>query len=87
MDSEAFTADGLLVDGVVPGGMAEQAELRRGDRIVAIAGLPVRTLCELGVALRRAGAFDEVELVIVRGGETFTRTVTVVTHPREPGAI
>ncbi|MDB4956379.1 MAG: pdz domain (also known as dhr or glgf) protein [Myxococcales bacterium] len=83
-DEEAFTAKGLRVAGVVAGGMADLAGVEPGDTIVAIAGLPVRTLCELGEALRRAGAGDTTAIVLERG---VSRTVRVIPQRCEPNAI
>jgi pimeloyl-ACP methyl ester carboxylesterase len=79
-DAEAFSAAGARIAGVLPGGMAERAGLAAGDRLVTLAGLPLRDPCELGEALRRAGAADAAELVWDGGAAT----VPVVPHPREP---
>ena len=78
-DAEAFSPDGTLVSGVVTGGMAEAAGLGAGDRLRAIGGRPTRTLAELGVALRQAGADQRVELTWSAG----RATVPVVPHPTE----
>lgn len=82
-DHLAFTQDGMRIDGVVPGGMADRAGVRTGDTIVAIAGLPVRTLGELGAALRRAGAAATAELRYMRRGELHAEIVEVTNLPRE----
>lgn len=87
-DAEAFSADGMLVDDTVPGGMAAAAGVRRGDRIERIAGAPVTSLCELGRALRVAGPRARTDVAYARGGATTVATVDVVPCPREdvPGS-
>ena len=83
-DDEAFTARGMRIVGVLPDGMAEAAQLVGGDVVVAIADRPVRDLCELGTALRAAGALGAAELVVERGGERVARSVEVVAVARDP---
>src|SRR5438093_13387828 len=80
-DEEAFSIDGLRVAGVIEGGMADRAGLTPGDTIVAIAGVPIRTLCDLALALRAAGEGREVVIASSRG----ERTVDVTHAPYEPG--
>jgi alpha-beta hydrolase superfamily lysophospholipase len=76
-DREAFTAAGICVDDVVPGGMAAHAGVIRGDVITSVAGLPVRSLAELARALRRAGADAATTLTYTRGEQPSSRTVEV----------
>ena len=83
-DADAFSDGGMVVAGVVAGGMAELAGLVAGDRVLAIAGVGVGALCDLGEALRRAGARTAVELVVERAGSRLTLEVPVVAAPREP---
>jgi hypothetical protein len=52
----------VRIAGVLPHGMAEAAGLVSGDVVTAIAGAPVRDLCELGEALRRAVRSESVEI-------------------------
>lgn len=85
-DAEAFGATGVRIAGVLAGGMAERAGLVAGDVVAALAGAPVRDPCELGVALRLAGALREVELVVERDRERFERSVAVVALPFEVDA-
>jgi alpha-beta hydrolase superfamily lysophospholipase len=82
-DAEAFTPAGLQIAGIVPGGMAERAGVAPGDTVTAIAELPVRTLAELGAALRRAGALPSARVDYVRGGEPRDRIVEVARLARE----
>ncbi len=83
-DEVAFTADGIWVTGVAPGSMAEIAGMASGDQLRSVAGRRVRSLAELGVALReaaRAGA--AVELVYARGDTQISSTVDVIGQPFE----
>jgi pimeloyl-ACP methyl ester carboxylesterase len=82
-DHVAFTPGGVRVDGVVEGGMAERAGVRGGDTIVEVAGLPVRTLAELGAALRVAGAAGAARVRYARGEEVHEREVEVARAPLE----
>lgn len=72
----------VIVMNVVPGGPAEAAGLKRGDRIVAIDGVQVKTLSVKGIGPRMKGApdtilrlsvrrgLDDLELALTRGGLT-----------------
>ncbi|MCA9675281.1 MAG: PDZ domain-containing protein, partial [Myxococcales bacterium] len=40
-DDDAFTADGVAVAAVVAGGMAAEAGVIAGDRLVALSGAPL----------------------------------------------
>ncbi|MEO8704214.1 MAG: alpha/beta fold hydrolase [Kofleriaceae bacterium] len=82
-DAEAFCVDGVIIAGVVEDGMAARAGLIAGDVIVSLAGAPVRDLCELAVALRRAGAGATAEVAYQRAGARYVRIVDVVAMPCE----
>ncbi len=60
---------GMLLAGVRPGGPAEKAGLRRGDRIVAVGGREVRGVEDLMFVLRQAHPGDEATVVVLRDGE------------------
>jgi pimeloyl-ACP methyl ester carboxylesterase len=81
-DADAFSAAGMRVAGVIPGGMADAAGLAAGDLVVAIAGGPVRSMAELAAAMRRAGARVHVEIQTERASST----VAVQHAPREEAA-
>lgn len=85
-DEEAFTGDGVWIAGVADDSMAARAGITKGDRLHRLAGRPVRSLAELGAALRAAGARATTELVYARGAETIERTVDVIPVPLEDGA-
>jgi pimeloyl-ACP methyl ester carboxylesterase len=82
-DSEAFSLAGVRIAGVVAGGMAGAAGVEAGDVIVRIAGHPVRSVAELGAALRRAGALETAELVVLRGHRGLALTAPVTPCPVE----
>jgi S1-C subfamily serine protease len=74
---------GAEVGAVVPNGPAARAGLRSGDTIVEISGRPVREPDDVSgvVNARRPG--DEVRVVVERGGERRTLTVTLGTQPEQ----
>ena len=84
-DDVAFGPAGMTIGGVIAGGMAERAGLVAGDRLVAIGALPVRDPCELGAALREAGAHGHAELHYVRRKRLHVRQVVTIPLVREPG--
>ena len=67
---------GVLVEDVVPGGAAEAAGLKKGDRIKAIGGKPVSNIQDYMAAMATQKAGVEVEVKVVRGDETKTVKVT-----------
>jgi regulator of sigma E protease len=73
-ESEAF------VRGIVPGGAADRAGLRPGDRVVAVAGREVRLFWSLLTELKRAGK-DPLEVTVERDGER--KTLSLVAEPVE----
>ncbi len=82
-DHEAFSDEGLVIAGVMPGGMAERAGIEPGDVVTSLAGVRPRNLCELAAALRLAGASATTEIVVRRGSTIFTRAVAVTPLPLE----
>ena len=66
---------GVVLDGVVPGGPAEKAGLRKGDRILEIGGDPIRSVHELMYQLEERRPGEKAPLVYERGG---ARQKTVV---------
>jgi serine protease Do len=65
---------GLLVRGVEPGSPAAHAGIQEGDLLVGAAGAPVDSTDALFAAL--AAATGSLELVVLRGAEERTVTVT-----------
>lgn len=68
---------GQLVTAVAPGGQAVKAGIRRGDVIVSVNGKPTLTSGEAAIALRALPADTEVPVVVRRGTEERTFTITV----------
>lgn len=60
----------LEVGAVPPGTPAERAGLRRGDRIVAVNGIPLTTVAPLANALLRGRPGDRVLFTVERGGHS-----------------
>jgi Do/DeqQ family serine protease len=76
------TLEGALIAAVQPGSPAEKLGLRAGDVIVALNGRPVRAAAELRARLGLTPVGEEVELRILRGGET--RNITAkIAAPQE----
>jgi hypothetical protein len=60
---------GVLIDGVSPGGAAEKAGMKAGDRIVGIGGKPVKDIRAYMSVLGGFKAGDSVEVTVVRNGK------------------
>jgi NADH-quinone oxidoreductase subunit H len=69
------TGQGIVVDHVVPGGLAARADVRKGDRIAAIGGLHIDTLSDL--APPPDAPF--IELAVARPGEPEPFLVRIAT--------
>jgi S1-C subfamily serine protease len=74
-------AGGARVGGVVEDGPAAKAGLRQNDRIVEIAGTPVREPDDVAAAINARRPNDEVRVVVERGGERRTLTVKLGEQP------
>jgi S1-C subfamily serine protease len=72
---------GAGVETVVGAGPAARAGLRAGDRIVEIAGSPVRDPDDVSAAVNSRRPGDEVRIVVERGGERRTLTVKLGEQP------
>jgi S1-C subfamily serine protease len=90
MDDPNGNADGVLIEGVTPGGPAEQAGLRAGDVIVSMngkaltkddEGSPQRKVMDI---MRDVDPGDEVSIEYERDGKK--SAVTVVTDEMDPEA-
>ncbi|MEM9783127.1 MAG: M28 family peptidase, partial [Pseudomonadota bacterium] len=67
---------GVLLSGVRADGPAAQAGLRRGDRLVRLAGKAIGDIYDFMFVLRQHRPGDEAEAVIERGGEALTVPIT-----------
>jgi hypothetical protein len=64
------TGDGMEVSGVMPGGAAEAAGMKKGDKITAIAGKPVKNIQDYMAAMSGLKRGEDVEITITRDGKT-----------------
>jgi serine protease Do/serine protease DegQ len=79
------TLEGVAIAAVQPGSPAAQAGLRERDIVLAMNGRPLLSAAELRARLALTGVGEEVELKVLRGGET--RTVKVkIGAPQRMGA-
>jgi len=67
---------GMELGGVVPGGAAEAAGLKKGDRITAIGGKPVKNVQDYMKVMAGLKRGDPVELTIDRDGKSLKITAT-----------
>ena len=79
---DATTGTGALVAAVVPGGPADRAGVRPGDRIVGVGEQEVSRSSDVSTAISAREPGDRVALRIRRGGDERTLTVTLGTRPR-----
>ncbi|WP_133717912.1 RIP metalloprotease RseP [Methylocaldum gracile] len=75
-----------IIDRVESGGAAERAGLQAGDRLVSVDGRPIRTWREW-VDHVRAHPNASLEVVVERGGERLSRSVTPTPVESEEGRI
>jgi hypothetical protein len=68
--------DGLVVADVIPGGAAEKAGVKKGDRIVEIGGRPVKDVTGYMAEMARQKPGQEFELNVVRDGKPMTLKAT-----------
>ena len=59
----------MEISGVMPGGAAEAAGLKKGDKITAIAGKPVKNVQDYMAAMSGLKRGEPVELSISRDGK------------------
>ena len=76
------TLEGALIAAVQPGSPAEKIGLRQNDVITALNGRPVRSAAELRARLGLTPVGEEIELRILRGGET-RNIKTKIAAPQE----
>ena len=74
---------GATVGGVVADGPASQAGIREGDTIVQINDQPVRDPDDVSAVVNSRRPGDEVRVVVERGGERRTLTVTLGEQPEQ----
>ncbi len=67
---------GVLVEDVTPGGAAEAAGLKKGDRVVGLAGKPVKNIEGYMAAMAAQKPGVEIEVVVIRKDKKETIKVT-----------
>jgi S1-C subfamily serine protease len=83
VSSGAAPEGGAAVSGVVANGPAAKAGVREGDTIVEINDQPVRDHDDVSAVVNSARPGDEVRVVVERGGERRTLTVTLGEQPEQ----
>jgi S1-C subfamily serine protease len=76
---------GVLVSGIVPGGPADSAGVRAGDRILAVDGQEVHTSEQVTAAVQGIRPGETAELTVLRETEIFpVRVILGATFPDRP---
>jgi S1-C subfamily serine protease len=83
VSSGAAPDGGAEVGGVIDDGPADRAGLQEGDLIVEIADRPVRDPDDVSALVNSRRPGDEVRVVVERGGERRTLTVTLGEQPEQ----
>ena len=68
---------GVLLADVRPGGPAEKAGIKGGDRIVEMAGTRIENLYDMTYALQDHKPGETIDVIVVRGGERKTLRATL----------
>ena len=76
MPSYGDSGEGVLLSGVSDGGPASKAGLKEGDRIVEIAGKPVRDINAYMGLLATQKRGNPIDIAIVREGKKLTIKIT-----------
>ena len=72
---------GAQIGNIVAGGPADKGGLKEGDRVVQIGGQPVRDADDLSATINDHKPGDKVAIVVERGGQRRTLTVTLGSQP------
>jgi Tol biopolymer transport system component len=83
MDS---TTGGVLLADVRPGGPADLAGIRGGDRIVEMAGTRIENLYDMTFALQDHKPGETIDIIVVRSGEKTKLRATLGTRGAPPPA-
>jgi serine protease Do len=73
---------GLLVVGIIPGSLAEQADLLVGDILIDIAGKPINDVTTLRATLTANSSRDTVRLRVLRAGALVNVDVALTAQER-----
>jgi putative serine protease PepD len=81
VSTRTATDGGVVVGAVTAGGPAARAGLRVRDVIVEVGGRPVRDSDDIAAAVNARRPRDKLSIVVERGGDRRTLTVTLGTQP------
>lgn len=70
-------AQGLLIDAVAPGSLAEASGLNPGDILTAVSDTPLTTPGDFAFAIEAATAAGEAQLTLLRAGQPRTLTLSL----------
>lgn len=70
-------AQGLLIDAVAPGSLAEASGLKPGDILTTVSGTPLTNPGDFAFAIEAATAEGETQLTLLRAGQPLTLTLTL----------
>lgn len=68
---------GVYIVQIVPGGAADEAGLKKADRILTFDGQEITSSTEVKSILRKHKIGDKIEIVVDRNGDKITKTVTL----------
>jgi len=80
---EVGVDQGAVITEITSGSAADEAGLQDGDVIVAIAGESIDRFEDVASQIRRHQPGDDVEVTVVRNGDTQKFTVTLTERPDE----
>src|SRR6056297_524206 len=73
--------EGVQISQIYRDGPAWRGGLRPGDILIRADGAPVGTAREFTLRIAEQAPGTEIELVAMRGGQTFTTSATLIQHP------
>jgi serine protease Do len=89
-------AQGLLIDAVTPGSLAEASGLNPGDILTAVSDTPLTTPGDFAFAIEAANTVGEAQLTLLRSGQPQTLTLSLTAEettlrtreaPRAPATV
>jgi S1-C subfamily serine protease len=83
-NGDSQDGSGAVVATVAPGGPAEKAGLRPGDKITAIDDKPILTSDDVSAAVTALKPGQKAKIAVVQGGNRRTLTVQLGTRPDRP---